>query len=253
VTAIVALTARSADRTGARLRLPAGPSTTVGARAALVASLIHDLLLVLDGQKLGLSKAQRRTGNGVRRGHGRPERTAETEWEMTNLEDVADEVRQVPVTSQRHIADLRADRVSEGRQERCNNHQTANELRDMAVVMSLGIVAWAWLLGASLATAEPQSDEALAISLPQTCPPERGRRQALAAARALVLGVRAWAVRREWRPAVRTREVDGQAMAVEEARGWRQSKRLEARRGWGTRSGDDGWDGRGGLFHRLQQ
>src|SRR6201999_957711 len=103
--ALHALTAGSTDRTGARLRLPASATTTVRRRAALVTSLGHDLLLVLEGQQFRLSKqAQSRTGGRLSRGHGRPERTR-----VTNLGVVADELQQVPAMVKRHIAMLRAD------------------------------------------------------------------------------------------------------------------------------------------------
>jgi hypothetical protein len=137
-----ALTAGRTDRTGARLRLPASATATVRRSAALVASLGHELLLVLEGQQFGLSEhAQSRTGDRLRRGHGRPERTTEAVVKATNLGVVADELRQVPVMVKRHIAMLRADRFAGCRQEWCKTHQTANELRDMAVGMSLVIVA----------------------------------------------------------------------------------------------------------------
>jgi hypothetical protein len=108
-----ALAAGRTGRTGAVLRLPAGATTSVGRHAALVASLGHDLLVVVESQQFGLSKAQSRTGGGVRRGHGRPERTIERLVEVTNLEGLADELRQVPVVVKRHIAMLRADRFGE--------------------------------------------------------------------------------------------------------------------------------------------
>ena len=110
-----ALAAGRTGRTGAGLRLPAGATTAVSRHPALVASLGHDLLVMVESQEFGLSKAQSRTGDRLRRGHGRPERTVSRLVEVTNLKVVADERRQVPVMVRRHIAILRADRFAGSR------------------------------------------------------------------------------------------------------------------------------------------
>ena len=111
------LTAGGTGRSGAGLRLPTSATTAVSRCSALVTSLGHNLLVMVEGQQFGLSKAQSRTGDRLRRGHGRPERTPETLMEVTNLEIVADEIRQVPVLAKRHIAILKADRCMGSRQE----------------------------------------------------------------------------------------------------------------------------------------